>query len=184
MSTPNSEMPLAFFSGAVRAATTTRSALPPLVMNVLEPLMTQSSPSRTAVVLRLARSEPPPGSVIPIAVSSSPEQNLGSQRSLLLLGGEVHEVRRHDVGVDADAGRQGHVDLRQLLGEHRVEAVVAGLGAAVLLGDLEAEEALLARRDPELPRQRVAGGVLVEVGDHPRSRNSLTELRNASWSSS
>ena len=74
-------MPLAFFSGLVRAATTTRSALPPLVMKVLEPLMIQSSPSRTAVVFRLARSEPPPGSVMPIAVSSSPEQNLGSQRA-------------------------------------------------------------------------------------------------------
>ena len=80
MSTPNSEIPLAFFSGAVRAATTTRSAQPPLVMKVLAPLITQSSPSRTAVVFRFARSEPPPGSVIPIAVSSSPVQNAGSQR--------------------------------------------------------------------------------------------------------
>ena len=74
-------------------------------MNVLEPLMTQSSPSRTAVVFRAARSEPPLGSVMPIAVSSSPEQNRGSQRSLLLVGGQVHEVRRDDVGVDADAAR-------------------------------------------------------------------------------
>ena len=39
VSTPNSVMPLAFFSGAVRAATTTRSAQSPLVMNVLDPLM-------------------------------------------------------------------------------------------------------------------------------------------------
>ena len=81
VSTPKRLMPLAFFSGLVRAATTTRSALPPLVMKVLEPLMIQSSPSWTAVVRRLARSEPPPGSVMPMAVSSSPEQNLGSQRS-------------------------------------------------------------------------------------------------------
>ena len=61
--------------------------------------------------------------------------------------------------------RQGHVDLRQLLGEHRVEAVVAGLGAAELLGDLEAEEALLAGGQPELARQPVALGVLVQVRD-------------------
>ena len=80
MSTPNSEIPRAFFSGEVRAATTTRSAEPPLVMKVLEPLRIQSSPSRTAVVLSAARSEPPEGSVIPIAVSSSPVQNRGSQR--------------------------------------------------------------------------------------------------------
>jgi len=51
-----------------------------LVIKVLEPLMIQSSPSLTAVVLSEARSEPPEGSVIPMAVSSSPVQNFGSQR--------------------------------------------------------------------------------------------------------
>ena len=49
-------------------------------MNVFEPLSTQSSPSRTAVVLSAARSEPPDGSVMPMAVTISPEQNPGSQR--------------------------------------------------------------------------------------------------------
>ncbi len=39
-STPNRVMPLAPFSGLVRAATTTRSALYPLVMNVFEPFRT------------------------------------------------------------------------------------------------------------------------------------------------
>ena len=81
MSTAKSEMPLAFFSGLVRAATSTRSAEPPLVMNVLDPLMIQSSPSRTAVVLRLARSDPPPGSVMPMAVTISPVAHCGSQRA-------------------------------------------------------------------------------------------------------
>ena len=41
---------MAFFSGLVRAATSTRSAEPPLVMKVLDPLRIQSSPSRTALV--------------------------------------------------------------------------------------------------------------------------------------
>ena len=50
-------------------------------MNVFDPLITHSSPSLTAVVFSAARSEPPLGSVMPIAVSSSPEQNRGSQRS-------------------------------------------------------------------------------------------------------
>ena len=50
-------------------------------MKVFEPLRIQSSPSRTAVVRSAARSEPPDGSVIPIAVRISPVQNLGSQRS-------------------------------------------------------------------------------------------------------
>ena len=79
---------------------------------------------------------------------------------------------------------QRHVDLGQLLGEHGVEAVVAGLGAAVLLGDLEAEEALLAGLEPELARQRVASAYSSRCGTTWRSRNSLTEARNASWSSS
>ncbi len=73
--------PLGLLLRRVRAATTTMSAEPPLVMKVFEPLMTQSSPSRTAVVRSAARSEPPDGSVMPIAVSSSPVQKRGSHRS-------------------------------------------------------------------------------------------------------
>ena len=64
-----------------RAATSTMSAEPPLVMKVLEPLITQPSPSRTAVVRRFARSDPPPGSVMPMAVTSSPLAARGSQRA-------------------------------------------------------------------------------------------------------
>jgi hypothetical protein len=43
----------------VRAATTTRSSLHPLVMNALDPLSTQPSPSRIAVVLSAARAQGP-----------------------------------------------------------------------------------------------------------------------------
>ena len=50
-------------------------------MNVLEPFRIQSSPSRTALVLSAARSEPPLGSVIAIAQISSPVQNRGSHRA-------------------------------------------------------------------------------------------------------
>ena len=49
-------------------------------MNVLEPLRIQSSPSRTAVVFSAARSEPPLGSVMAMAVTISPEQKPGSHR--------------------------------------------------------------------------------------------------------
>jgi hypothetical protein len=42
-----------------------KSARTPLVMNVLAPLITYSSPSRTAVVRIPATSDPAPGSVIP-----------------------------------------------------------------------------------------------------------------------
>ena len=53
----------------------------PLVMKVLEPLITYSSPSRTAVVPMEARSDPMPGSVMATAVTSSPEAMPGSQRA-------------------------------------------------------------------------------------------------------
>ncbi len=47
-------------------------------MNVLEPLRIQSEPSRTADVLRFARSEPADGSVMPIAATASPAAMRGS----------------------------------------------------------------------------------------------------------
>ena len=80
-STPKRLMPRAPASGVVRAATMTRSAVEPLVMKVLDPLMTKSPPSRFAVVFRLARSDPPEGSVMPMAVMISPLQKPGSHRS-------------------------------------------------------------------------------------------------------
>jgi hypothetical protein len=49
-----------------------KSARGPLVMNVFEPLMTNSSPSRIAVVRMPATSEPAPGSVIPRLPTYSP----------------------------------------------------------------------------------------------------------------
>ena len=52
----------------------------PEEMNVLEPLTIQSSPSRTAEVRMPARSLPAPGSVIAMAMISSPLAMPGSQR--------------------------------------------------------------------------------------------------------
>ncbi len=80
-STASSEKPREPASGSVRATTITRSALIPLVMNVLEPDSTQPSPSRRAVVVMPCRSDPVPGSVIAIAVIISPLTNPGSQRA-------------------------------------------------------------------------------------------------------
>ena len=48
-------------------------------MNVFEPSMTYSSPSRIALLLTFCRSEPVPGSVIAIAPTSSPLARRGSQ---------------------------------------------------------------------------------------------------------
>ena len=58
--------------GSVLTTTPTRPACRPFEMNVFEPLMTYSSPSRTARVRIACRSEPALGSVIAIAPTSSP----------------------------------------------------------------------------------------------------------------
>jgi len=79
-STTNNVKPLWSASGSVRATTTTRSLLTPDEMNVLEPLMIQSSPSRTAEVRMPARSLPAPGSVIATARINSPLTIPGIQR--------------------------------------------------------------------------------------------------------
>ena len=52
----------------------------PLVMKVFDPFSTYSSPSSTAVVAMPARSLPVPGSVIAMAVMSSPDAMPGSHR--------------------------------------------------------------------------------------------------------
>jgi hypothetical protein len=72
-------------SGAVpvTAVTTTNEVMsvPEFVMNALAPLMTQRSPSRTAVVRVAPASDPPPGSVSPNAPSARPARRSGSHRS-------------------------------------------------------------------------------------------------------
>ena len=64
-STTNSVIPSWRASGSVFVTRTMKSARGPLVMNVFEPLITYSSPSRIAVVRMPATSDPAPGSVIP-----------------------------------------------------------------------------------------------------------------------
>src|SRR5260370_32829052 len=72
-------------------------------MKVLEPLTTQWSPSRTAVVFSMARSDPPDGSVIAILHTSSPAAMPGSHRAFCssvpnsrMYGGQVSACRaRH-----------------------------------------------------------------------------------------
>ena len=73
-------MPFARALGSVLATTPTSPAWKPLEMNVFAPLITYSSPRRTARVLMACRSEPAPGSVMAIAPTSSPLAMRGSQR--------------------------------------------------------------------------------------------------------
>ena len=63
-STTNTEMPAAPLSGApLRANTMNKLAIGALVMNRLDPLMTQLSPSLLAVVVSVLGSEPASSSV-------------------------------------------------------------------------------------------------------------------------
>lgn len=112
-------------------------------MKVFEPLMIQSSPSRTAVVFSAARSEPPEGSVIAMAQIFSPARHCGQPALLLLIGAQVDDVGRADIGVDAEARGHGGVELRELLCPCGVEQIVVDAGPAVLLRDAQPEESLL-----------------------------------------
>jgi hypothetical protein len=67
-------------SSSVRAQTTARSAMPPLVIHILVPLSTQSPPSRRALVRIPAGLEPKSGSVRPKQPITSPAAMAGSQR--------------------------------------------------------------------------------------------------------
>ncbi len=71
-STMNIVMPWWPASGSVLAATITKSAMPPLVMNILAPSMTQPPSARVARVRIDATSEPVPGSVTAIAATRRP----------------------------------------------------------------------------------------------------------------
>ena len=144
---------------------TQKSARGPLVMNVLAPLITYSSPSRIAVVRMPATSEPAPGSVIPrqpIRLALDPRHEVAL---LLLLGAEQVHGRQDHVGLDREAhvGAAG-ARVAHALGAHERVEVVAAL-PAVLLREAEAEIAQLAG-----PAHDLAGPVgvlpLVAVGVH------------------
>ena len=64
--------PRARFSLSVTAIRMVKSASLARLIQILRPLMIQSSPSRTAVVIMPAGSPPAPGSEIPIAETVSP----------------------------------------------------------------------------------------------------------------
>src|SRR3954447_9069724 len=66
----------------VLASTVQTSAMGPLVMKILLPLSTHSSPSRTAVVFSAAASDPASGSVDAQHPMKLPSHNPGSQRCL------------------------------------------------------------------------------------------------------
>jgi hypothetical protein len=106
-----------------------------------------------------------PGSVMAIAVTSSPLAIPGSQRSLFV-GAVAQEVRQANVVVQADAeARPADAGGLDLLVDHEVVAEVVDAPAAVLLGDRHAEEAVLTGLGEEVVRHD-AGLLVFEVVRH------------------
>ena len=95
--------PLAPAAGSVLHTTMIRSAIRPLLMKVLLPLMTYSSPSRTAVVRTAFRSLPVPGSVMAMARMISPVQRRAATCCFCSSVPSAQDVRRDDVRVHAEA---------------------------------------------------------------------------------
>ncbi len=80
LSTRNSEMPRAFFSGSVTAETMKKSENAPSLMKCFEPDRRQPRSVRTARVWIEAASDPAPGSVNAIEQTRSPRTAGSSQR--------------------------------------------------------------------------------------------------------
>ena len=87
----------------VRTAVVTKSARVPLVMNVLAPSTTNSSPSRTARVRSAPTSEPASGSVTPSDPMSSPARVGRTNRSIRSLSPEATMCGRAIAWVNSAA---------------------------------------------------------------------------------
>ena len=147
-------MPLWPAALSVIVKSTMASASGPLVIQFFEPLMTYSSPLRTATVFCAAASLPASGSVRPKQPSFSPRAKGARNSLLLLVGAEL----QHRVAVERvvhahdDAG--GGAAAADLLHGQRVADVVQP-GAAVLLGHRHAQQRQLGELLHRLVRARV-----------------------------
>ena len=176
MSMSSIEMPACFFtSGSVRTSVKIQSPYWPRVVHVFCPLTTQSSPSRTAVVRRLARSEPASGSEKPCDHQMSRLAVAGRKRSFCswlpncaITGPIIEALKASGVGTPA----------RCISSCHRWRCRSLQPATAPLLGPVRDREAgrvedllalhdLLAREVPAL-QHRVAD-LLRELGGEERA---------------
>ena len=98
----SSEMPFAFSVASVFSATSSKSAIEPLVMKIFEPFTTYSSPRRSARVRIACRSVPPLGSLIATPARISPLHSRGASAP------SVPAAVRHDVVHSDHVDRNGH----------------------------------------------------------------------------
>ena len=173
----------------VRAVTVTTEVMsvPELVMNAFAPSTTHSS----AVEGGLGAGGAGVGAGVGLGQAEAGERAPGDEvgEEALLLG--VGAVREDRVDAEADAGRERDadrlVDPAELLdgdaqaGERAALGVLEG--AAVLLGDDEAEQPEVAHPRDEVGREVVlAVPARRRAARRPRSANSRTTLRKSSWS--
>ena len=128
---------------SVRQSTMTMAQMssPALLMKILAPSITHSSPSRTARVLSAAVSEPASGSVIPPALTSSP-RTVGRMYASRHAA-SCSPAMRHRLGaLDADPQRHAerHVNAADLF-EGKAERQRARIAAAELLAKGHAGQA-------------------------------------------
>ncbi len=154
-------------SGSVRATSIPRSAMWASVFHTFCPVMTHSSPSRTARVARPARSEP--------------GARLAEQLAPRLLAGEgpAQQPAAQLVGAVGHHRGAGHGQPEELPGARRGGA---GLGQPPVDDALEVGRRGPARRSPRGTRSRPARGRTGGPGTPRRSPSSGRARRGAGWS--
>ena len=143
-------------------------------MNIFEPVISQSSPSRTARVASEPASEPVPGSVRPKQASASPAQSRGSHSLLLRRGAVRGDGLADQAERDRDQAAHGRVAAPQLL-EHEAVGDVVAAAAAHLLRDRQPEQAEVAESPDDVAVDRLAPVPL--GGEAARSRDRRSRPR-------
>ena len=149
----------------------------------MRPLRTQPSPSRRAVVVMLCELVPASGSVIANAIVCVPSAMPGSQRCF------CSSVPNRLITVPQMAGLTTIISSGQPCAasssQHRRHVADAAATAAVLLGDVDAEVAVLADLQPQVGGLAAAARLLHEVvppvaagelGDRRAQRRALLGL--------
>ena len=127
----------------------------------MRPLSTHSSPSRRAVVVMLWVLVPASGSVIAKAIVRRAVADAGQPALLLLLGAVAADDRAAD--RRAHDHEQQRAALRGELLADRGDVADAAAPAAVLLGDVDAEVAVLADLQPQVGGLAAGARLLGEV---------------------
>ena len=162
-------------SGSVRATTMTRSALMPLVMNVLEPLRIHRHPSADGRGAERCQVGAPRGSVIAIAVSTRPCR-IGAASGPSARRWPGRRGRGRPVGVDGRGSTPAALRPASSSPRTALKRKSPAPLPPYCLGHLEAEEALLAGLEPDAAVDGPTGDHLLVVGDDGAGHERLHGL--------